>query len=286
MKFKTGERYKVNNKRTHDYGIIVEIIKINGRWVTCKRENGTSFAFNIESPYAENLIKIESEKPETIVIYRKGNETIALDKRTGKKAVAKCCPEDTYNFDTGAELAFKRLMDLPKYKEVHRRAKAGEYVKIINPYRVPKNNDGTPCYKNGDIVKMLDYTDIFGRARFRDGADTSGRQYILLDSEYVVLEGYEPEQPKTDGDEIKVGDKVKVIDTGKLCTTNIEWFKRNNVNPELLGRYAYNDDLGFYKGIYSLNEVFTVEYVAEGKALISKIDRTCYLLVIKGLKKC
>lgn len=52
-------------------------------------------------------------KNETIVIYRKGNETIALDKRTGKKAVAKCCPDDTYNFDTGAELAFKRLKEQP-----------------------------------------------------------------------------------------------------------------------------------------------------------------------------
>ena len=48
---------------------------------------------------------------ETIVIYRKDNEVIALDKRTGKKAIAKCSPEDTFDFNIGAKLAFERLMN-------------------------------------------------------------------------------------------------------------------------------------------------------------------------------
>lgn len=48
---------------------------------------------------------------ETIVIYRKDNEVIALDKRTGKKAIAKCSPEDTFDFNIGAKLAFDRLMN-------------------------------------------------------------------------------------------------------------------------------------------------------------------------------
>ena len=48
---------------------------------------------------------------ETIVIYRKGNEVIALDKRTGKKAIAKCSQEDTFDFNIGAKLAFERLMN-------------------------------------------------------------------------------------------------------------------------------------------------------------------------------
>ena len=48
---------------------------------------------------------------ETIVIYIKGNEVIALDKRTGKKAIAKCSPEDKFDFNIGAKLAFERLMN-------------------------------------------------------------------------------------------------------------------------------------------------------------------------------
>lgn len=48
---------------------------------------------------------------ETIVIYRKGNETIAFNKETGKKAIAKCSLEDTFDFNVGAKLAFDRLMN-------------------------------------------------------------------------------------------------------------------------------------------------------------------------------
>lgn len=55
---------------------------------------------------------------ETIVIYRKGNKVIALDKRTGTSAEATCSPENTFNFMTGAELAFDRLKEkvMPKVK--------------------------------------------------------------------------------------------------------------------------------------------------------------------------
>lgn len=48
---------------------------------------------------------------ETIVIYRKGNDVIALDNANDKKAVARCNPEDTFDFETGARLAFERLFE-------------------------------------------------------------------------------------------------------------------------------------------------------------------------------
>lgn len=57
---------------------------------------------------AELLEKID----ETIVIYRKDKETVvALDKSTGKQAEAKCSPVDKFDFHTGAELAFNRLLN-------------------------------------------------------------------------------------------------------------------------------------------------------------------------------
>lgn len=52
-----------------------------------------------------------SDKKEIISIYRKGNKVIALNKITREKGVAKCSPEDEFDFDIGAELAFNRLMD-------------------------------------------------------------------------------------------------------------------------------------------------------------------------------
>ena len=48
-------------------------------------------------------------KPETIIIYRKDNEVVALDKVTGKKGIAKCSPKDQFDFMVGAKLAFERL---------------------------------------------------------------------------------------------------------------------------------------------------------------------------------
>lgn len=52
---------------------------------------------------------LELVNPETIVIYRKDNKVIALNKSTGKKATARCNPADTFDFMTGAKLAFDRL---------------------------------------------------------------------------------------------------------------------------------------------------------------------------------
>ena len=53
----------------------------------------------------------------TIVIYRDEQRVVALDKRTGEKAVARCAPEDKFDFEVGAKLAFDRLLSKkPKFK--------------------------------------------------------------------------------------------------------------------------------------------------------------------------
>lgn len=53
---------------------------------------------------------------ETIIIYRNGQKVIALDKRNGNTAEAKCSPEDEFDFVTGAKLALERLEEKPKFK--------------------------------------------------------------------------------------------------------------------------------------------------------------------------
>ena len=83
-------------------------------------------------------------------------------------------------------------------KEVKRRAKTGEYVKIVNAVLSYGN------YKNGDILKIVCGT--YGFTRYGYNPDE-----ILYDSEYVVLEGYKPEKegkPK-EPHKFKVGDIVK-----------------------------------------------------------------------------
>lgn len=66
---------------------------------------------------------VNPETPETIIIYRKDNKVIALDKSTGEKSIARCNPADTFDFMTGAKLAFDRLADAEK------RFKVGDIVR-------------------------------------------------------------------------------------------------------------------------------------------------------------
>lgn len=69
--------------------------------------------------FSEEMFE-EFKKP-LIVIYRKDNEVIALDKSTGKMNKAICSPEDKFDFYTGASLAITRLVNnepVPVLKKV------------------------------------------------------------------------------------------------------------------------------------------------------------------------
>lgn len=56
---------------------------------------------------------------EEIIIYRDGNNIIAMDKATKCKGIARYNPVDDFNFDTGAKLAFERLQDIKGKREVY-----------------------------------------------------------------------------------------------------------------------------------------------------------------------
>lgn len=129
----------------------------------------------------ENMIKTVSGS-KTIVIYTNGTTTTALlkdGKKVLKTAIAKCNPADTYDFQTGARLAFERLFE-NKVKEVKRPAKVGEYIKIVSK----RCQDSR--YENGNVLKVTDGpVPNLGKAyfNFEEGA-------YVCDYEYVVLEGY------------------------------------------------------------------------------------------------
>jgi hypothetical protein len=119
MRFKAGDKVRVKKFKTrpetwnsegkmdHLMGKVVEVHSlISGKYIIYDDVNKCRWLLSEEHVEPVN---------ETIVIYRKDNETIALDKRTGKKAVAKCSPKDTFNFETGAKLAFDRLMGTPAF---------------------------------------------------------------------------------------------------------------------------------------------------------------------------
>ena len=62
---------------------------------------------------------IEPCDEEKIVIYRTGNKVVAKDTITGKECYSRCHPDDEFDFNIGAKLAFDRLVGnvepKPKY---------------------------------------------------------------------------------------------------------------------------------------------------------------------------
>ena len=127
-----------------------------------------------------------------------GNATILF--KDGKKYVTKCDTSDTYDREKGllTVLAkangynYEAIQEMLKnaiikgkdmqVREVRRRAKVGEYVKIINAKHTYNN------YRNGDILKIID-ADFYVRYGRYLGQ-------FLYDTEYVVLENYKPKEKK------------------------------------------------------------------------------------------
>lgn len=212
-KFKVGDRYKSGYFADNDAAI--EITEISGGTVFYKDVVGESIGlkhFQIGSIFSAALEKVDT----TIVIYRNDNKVVALDKSTGEKAEANCNPADEFDFRTGAKLAFNRLMGEDAkpdngVREVKRKAKVGEYIKVVcaMPCLIP--------YKNGDIFKVNCVTTSGCICK------KSEENVGLWHSEYVVLENYKPEKEPEKKDEICVGDTVKVTDTGKQYTTYYKW---------------------------------------------------------------
>lgn len=66
--------------------------------------------YNSHNSYQPKSVREFLDEQEKIIIYRDGQKVIALDKRTGKKAEARCNPSDTFDFSIGARLAFDRLI--------------------------------------------------------------------------------------------------------------------------------------------------------------------------------
>lgn len=165
---------------------------------------------------AEDALDLVKHQNETIVIYRNDNKVVALDKSTGEKAEAKCNPADEFDFRTGAKLAFNRLMgeDVKSdngVREVKRKAKVGEYIKVVNEKSIFNT------YKNGEIFKVICVT--------KSGCvcKNSEKQCGLWHDEYVVLENYKPEKEPEKKDEICVGDTVKVTDTDRQYNLYGTW---------------------------------------------------------------
>lgn len=271
-KFKVGERYKSGYFADND--AVIEITEISGGTVFYKDVVGESSGlkhFQIGSIFSATLEKVDT----TIVIYRNDNKVVALDKSTGEKAEANCNPADEFDFRTGAKLAFNRLMgeDVKPdngVREVKRKAKVGEYIKVVcaMPCLIP--------YKNGDIFKVNCVTTSGCICK------KSEENVGLWHSEYVVLENYKPEKEPEKKDEICVGDTVKVKDTGKQYNLYGKWsgllgYEQNFV----IGSDVKNEDE------YKVLRIKEHDYILERTLALIQNPKTSqvFIINIKGLKK-
>lgn len=270
-KFKVGERYKSGYFADND--AVIEITEISGGTVFYKDVVGESIGlkhFQIGSIFSAALEKVDT----TIVIYRNDNKVVALDKSTGEKAEANCNPADEFDFRTGAKLAFNRLMGEDAkpdngVREVKRKAKVGEYIKVVY---------AMPClipYKNGDIFKVNCVTTPGCICK------KSEENVGLWHEEYVVLENYEPEKEPEKKDEICVGDTVKVTNTSKQYNLYDAWsgllgYKQNFV----IGSDVKNEDE------YKVLRIKKHDRFASTIALIQNPKTTqVFIIGIDGIKK-
>lgn len=118
-KFKVGDRVKVvktvrgaTKVEIGSVGVIKAILKhldnlnMVGIYHTCRGNCKDDHGYFCH----EEMLELVERKRQPIVIYRKGNQVIALDKETGERGFAVCSPADTFDFKVGAKLAFERLM--------------------------------------------------------------------------------------------------------------------------------------------------------------------------------
>lgn len=288
-KFKVGDRVKVKkdivtlNRRTvGKCGTVKELLTDNYCSVEFDEFVGghdcNGFAKEGHGwNHAEDALDLVKHHNETIVIYRKDNKVVALDKSTGEKAEAKCNPADEFDFRTGAKLAFNRLMgeDVKPdngVREVKRKAKVGEYIKIVDakPFLIP--------YENGEIFKVIG----IGNEGCK-GKNSVKNCYVWHD-EYVVLENYKPEEKaqEENENEIHVGDMVEVTYSGNCYSTYDTWGG--------LGSYRQN----YVKGV-SVEDGMVAKVLNIAKhdmahntclALIQNLKTSqVFIINIKGIKK-
>lgn len=269
---KADENYTITNTSVVREAIVTELRDYTMDIKIIKGSRSVGEVFSVEEKCFDLVRKA---KQETIVIYRNDNKVVALDKTTGEKAEAKCNPADEFDFRTGAKLAFNRLMgeDVKPddcVREVKRKAKVGEYVKVVNA------KPAIPSYKNGDIFKVTYVTTSGCICKSSDG-DTG-----LWHEEYVVLENYKPEKEPDKKDEICVGDTVKVTDSGRQYRAYGKWSGLNGYKQNFVyGSSISTEDNYKVLAIKKHDDCYTKTLALIQNPKTSQV----FIINIKGIKK-
>lgn len=180
-KFKVGDKVRIlDGSKIKNY---------TGGWVMSDRVGKIGTIRAVNTDYHDGRVSylleefycrydergLELVEPEKIIIYRNGAEVIAKNIFTGKTGVAKCSPEDEFNFEIGAKLALERLFS---------KFKVGD--KIIGTAEASKHYGITKEGWRGTVTNIDADGTIEVRARNNGDSFWVASEYFKLDdsSEY------------------------------------------------------------------------------------------------------
>lgn len=166
-KYKIGDRVRIVNEWTKGCHANPIMDKYRGTVMTIRNIEKTLYGktcYRMKEDVSEHIDGWYWHEPaiaglannDKIVITTNGKETLARlyeGNKVIKSATAKCSPDDTFNFETGAKIAFDRLVEnkpVDKWRVVNRPAKVGDYIRLKeNSYSFAKKGDIMQVAKAG-----------------------------------------------------------------------------------------------------------------------------------------
>lgn len=232
----------------------------------------------------------------TVHIHKSGNWVIAYESKTGRHGIAKCSPEDKFDFYTGAKLALARLY-------------GDEFIPFEEKKPEATIAEGHCSYKVGDkvVVKSwksledkygLDSIGIINDIAFVGGMEKyCGKVGVVNEvcGNYVHLDiygsdtgyGFHKDSIEPWDSTIREGDIVRIIDSGCIYTTNIPWLKANIDDTELIARYQFGktpeNNCGKYKVIKIAKHLMWDDELAYIQSI--GFDGECFIIGVTGLDK-
>lgn len=240
----------------------------------------------------------KNTKRKPVIIYRNGQDVIALDKETGEKAVAKCHPNDEFDFAIGAKIAFGRLYHSQDYISEGNEAKCKPKFQVGDRVRCIKKNyeiGGINIVNELGVIReaetgassvLVEFDNNIGGHNGGGKGKDNHCWWVMNSSEYLEL------VDNKDAKEINVGDRVKVIDTGCAYSSYTEWVTKNA--PEFAVYYMYCTPY-FDPSIREIITASTFTVVAKAPHsdstdktlyLIQDEFARCFLFGEEGIEKC
>lgn len=238
----------------------------------------------------------KNTKRKPVIIYRNGQDVIALDKETGEKAVAKCHPNDEFDFAIGAKIAFGRLYHSQDYISEGNEAKCKPKFQVGDRVRCIKRDyeiGGINIVNELGVIReaetgassvLVEFDNNIGGHSGNGKGKDNHCWWIMNSSEYLEL------VDNKDAKEINVGDRVKVTNPGRAYSSYTEWVTKNA--PEFAVYYVY---AVYYTDIYKKLGTSTFTVVAKAPHtdfadrmlyLVQDEFAHCFLVGEEGLKKC